>query len=272
MERSTIVHYRRLPDGSETDRTWVSLDEAHGFSLTLASAGDMGPSGQPAEHRDTVLADAGYDRCIVLGVRQTHSRTVVDLRDEENMAARIAEGVVPEADGILFDPYTQAAGVTVADCMPILLVPRAGHVDRTDSAGSTPPSQRISGIAAILHSGYKGTGIVTEALNRIQTDYGVPPSDMRAVLGPCISGGCYAVPAERTDAFRREFGENTGRHDGGESFIDLRAANLNLLEAAGVPEITVFDDCTHCDARLGSYRRDGAEFTRMLAIAGRLGQ
>ena len=234
----------------------------------------MGPSGQPAGHRDRVLSEVGYDYRAALGVRQTHSKTVADLRNETDMHSRSAAGGGINADGILFDPAVQAAGVTVADCMPILLVLRANRKLRDnvdDSTAAVARSTATPSVAAILHSGYKGTGIVTEAMRRLRTECRIPPSDLRAVLGPCISGACYAVPAERAEAFRKDFGENTAWRDGGESYIDLRAANLNLLEAAGVPEITVIDDCTHCDTRLGSYRRDGAEFTRMLAIAGPFG-
>ncbi|MFP4644441.1 MAG: polyphenol oxidase family protein [Spirochaetales bacterium] len=272
MEYNTVVHYRRLPDDPDSASAWVLLDEGSRFFMTTKYAGDMGPAGQAAGHRDRVLFEAGYDYRRTLCVRQTHSRTVVDLRNETRMHSRIAEGGGPQADGILFDPMVQAAGVTVADCMPILLIPRAAR-DRSDGAGGSKIApvrpKGTASVAAILHSGYRGTGIVTEAMRRLRSECGIAPSDLCAVLGPCIGGECYAVPAERAEEFGANFGENTVSSDGGESYIDLRAANLNLLEAAGVPEIIVIDDCTHCEPRLGSYRRDGAGFTRMFAIAGR---
>ncbi len=278
----TVVHYRRLPRASGSRITahserslrqpWVGVEKQYGFSLTTQYAGDMGPSGQPARQREQMLLEAGYDPRSVLTVRQTHSRTVADLRGETDMTARLDDGRVPEADGILFDPVVQAAGVTVADCMPILLVPCMQGIEQ----GRTKPrwnglESATPRVAALLHSGYKGTGIVTDALNHIEDACGVPASQMRAVLGPCIAGACYAVPAERAEAFRAAFGEGAAWHEEDASYIDLRAANLNLLEAAGVPEIMVIENCTHCDPRLGSYRRDGAGFTRMLAIAGPFG-
>ncbi|MFW6388158.1 MAG: polyphenol oxidase family protein, partial [bacterium] len=169
-------------------------------------------------------------------------------QDSEGRVISGAPGIA--ADGILFDRSAQAAGVTVADCLPVLLV-----------AEDTP-------LSALLHSGFRGTGIVSVALRAMRELAGVEAERVTAVLGPCIAGECYAVPRERAERFRNTFGVACAWHQGDQSYIDMRAANLSLLEAGGVQRVTVMNVCTHCDPRLGSYRRDGANFFRMLAIAG----
>ena len=57
--------------------------------------------------------------------------------------------------------------------------------------------------------------------------------------------------------------------------LDLRQANLALLETAGIGAVSVVEECTACSARLGSFRRQAAghpggagSFTRMLAFIG----
>jgi copper oxidase (laccase) domain-containing protein len=51
-------------------------------------------------------------------------------------------------------------------------------------------------------------------------------------------------------------------------FIDLQAANARLLANAGVRNIAVCRDCTCGDERFGSFRREGAGYTRMAAALG----
>jgi copper oxidase (laccase) domain-containing protein len=96
------------------------------------------------------------------------------------------------------------------------------------------------------------------------------------------------VDRERAQAFEAEFGgaggvyplgpvagQNQEFRDGpadtpGEPqfFIDLQAANARLLANAGVRNIAVCRDCTFTDERLGSFRREGAAYTRMAAVLG----
>lgn len=251
-EAETVSH-RETTEANHL-RDFVLLDEASGFLLTTKSAGDMGPSGVPAAQRTAFLERSGYEASRVLRVQQRHTRKVIDMSDalSADACCESCREAAPEADGIVFAGESFAAGVTVADCMPIL-------IHRTDYTGA----------AAILHSGFRGTGIAGEALRMLLIRNGDRSAvDYRAVFGPCISGSCYAIPAERAEKFRRDFGPDTAWHVNGSSYLDMRAANVRLLERSGIGEIVVFEDCTHCTPEFGSYRRDGGDFVRMLAIAG----
>jgi copper oxidase (laccase) domain-containing protein len=155
------------------------------------------------------------------------------------------------ADGIVLRDRSLVATVTVADCMPIWIL------------------DRDSGAFGVLHSGWKGTGILAAAVEGIARRWGSPASAISAILGPAIGSCCYEVPAERGAAFARRFGEEAAFRKGGAWAIDLRAANIGLARSLGIGALLSVEACTGCDDRLGSYRRQGAaSFTRMLAACG----
>ena len=126
----------------------------------------------------------------------------------------------------------------------------------------------------LLHSGWKGTGILEAGVLRMGAEFGCPPADISVILGPSIGSCCYAVPEERASGFSAEFGAKAtrrARSPDGKIFhyLDLRAANLMLAEKLGIGRLMDVRLCTSCSPFLGSYRRQGAAgFTRMLALCG----
>jgi hypothetical protein len=145
---------------------------------------------------------------------------------------------------------------TVADCLPIFL---------QDTA---------NGAFGVVHSGWKGTGIVVNALAAMHDRYGTRATDVAATIGPGIGSCCYRVPEERADLFARQFGAAAVvRSQDGTPSLDLREANLALLRDAGVEVVTVVEDCTSCSEALGSFRRQGpARYSLMLSCIGRWGR
>ncbi|HET6450035.1 MAG TPA: polyphenol oxidase family protein, partial [Spirochaetia bacterium] len=181
------------------------------------------------------------------GVRQVHSRVVeiVDGQEPEELRAR-------DADGLLTTRAPAVLSVTVADCLPIYL------------------ADRTSGAFGIVHSGWRGTGIVSEALSLLASRFGCRPRDVQALIGPGIGPCCYSVPPDRAELFSSKFGADTVIRRDGVPHLDLRAANVALLTQAGVEEISVVTDCTSCTPFLGSFRRQGpSAYTLMLAWIGR---
>jgi YfiH family protein len=170
---------------------------------------------------------------------------------------------VQEGDGMVSFSPDAILAVTVADCLPVFLL------------------DIQNGFLAVLHSGWKGTGIVLNALKILQ-EAGSSPLAIAAVLGPCIQSCCYRVDEERAKQFDAEFGGTiegplgpVTRCDKTGWYIGLQAANARLLTAAGVRHIAYCTDCTFTNTQLGSFRREGhlglTPFTRMLALAGRVG-
>jgi YfiH family protein len=170
----------------------------------------------------------------------------VDGIGSEECAAKKADGMVCATAGKILT-------VTVADCLPVFM------------------ADRMSGAFALVHSGWKGTGIVSAAVRLMRTEYGSKAEDLAATIGPGIGACCYRVPRERWEAFRNEFGPAAvaGGQDE-DCRLDLRRANVDLLRGEGIRDIAVVTDCTACSPGLGSFRRQGPQgFTRMLAFIGR---
>ncbi len=211
--------------------------------LTTAVAGDMS---DPATWRRTCEA-LGISLERIRRVVQRHTRRVV-------FAGRNSADAALQADGVIAGTPNDVLCVTVADCLPIFLIPR----DRR--------------LPALLHSGWRGTGIVDDAFTCLERRFGRRADAYDAVIGPGIGPCCYDVPAERARRFRERFGTDAADVAGGTGRIDLRAANIALLCRAGVAGITVYDDCTACSPALHSFRaeraggRDGSR--RMAALLG----
>ncbi|MDR2740807.1 MAG: polyphenol oxidase family protein [Treponema sp.] len=216
----------------------------------LYSEGTNGPA------RLAFFRSLGLDPERVFACTQVHSRDVLEVdRDTRNSG--------PRADGLISRDREVILSVTVADCLPVFLY-----------------DTRNGGLA-LVHSGWKGTGIALKALRLMEERWRSHPEDVAAVLGPCIRRCCYQVDGERARVFGAEFGGLEGDspgalplgpavvESGGKFFLDLQAANIRLLACAGVRNIVVCEDCTFTDERLGSFRREGAPaYTKMAALAG----
>ncbi|MDR2070418.1 MAG: polyphenol oxidase family protein [Treponema sp.] len=231
--------------------------------LSSCSAGNMVYSeGTNGPARLAFFRSLGLDPARVYACTQVHSRDVLEVdRETPNTG--------PRADGLLSRDRGLTLAVTVADCLPVFLYDTGGCPD----AGN--------GGLALVHSGWKGTGIALNALRLMEDRWGTRPQDVAAVLGPCIRRCCYRVDGERARTFEAEFGGTNGEppgafswgpaafEDAGEFFLDLQAANVRLLAGAGVRNIAVCEDCTFTDLRLGSFRREGPQgYTKMAVLAG----
>jgi len=216
--------------------------------ISLAAAGDMALSREWILPNRGLLRDRlGIPRERLYGARQVHSQRVlvVDGRPAGDVARE-------EADGLLTADSRAALSVTVADCLPIFL------------------ADRRTGAFGMLHSGWKGTGIVLEAVQLLARRFGCRPGDITAVIGPGIGACCYTVSPERAALFTGRYGSAVVSAGPSGPRLDLREANLVLLGEAGVADVTVVTDCTSCSPWLGSFRRQGpGAYTLMLAwIAG----
>ncbi|MDR0785774.1 MAG: polyphenol oxidase family protein [Treponema sp.] len=199
----------------------------------------MGVSNE--ETRRNFLKNVCVDKKLY-ACRQTHSQNVAMVDEGSPPVFEDVDGLVTlQKEGVILS-------ITVADCLPIFLF----DVE--------------SGAFGVVHSGWKGTGIVLEALRLM----GARPEAVAAVLGPCICGRCYHVDEERRRVFEEKFGG--GKYPLGTvvsgDCLDLKAANARLLAESGVKNLAYCENCTFTDGRLGSFRREGKNFTRMFAGVG----
>ncbi len=206
----------------------------------------------PNPSRERFFRDLGIEENRILPLSLVHSRRVLLVKDEADaltLAARA--GASSGADGILSADPRFIPSVTVADCMPIWLWVEDTH------------------ITGVLHSGWKGTGIIRTAVELLQTELGVQPGKIHAILGPAIGTCCYNVDEARARAFGEEFGTECVARKDDAWYMDLRKANEKLAGSLGLGSVRTLSICTRCDPLMGSSRRQGqGAFTRMLALCG----
>jgi len=175
--------------------------------------------------------------------QQVHGSQVVEIRKPQYAAG---------ADGLVTNREALFLTVAVADCLPIYLW------------CEDPPA------IALLHAGWRGSaaGIAAQGVRVMKNSFGCDPGAIRALLGPAICGSCYQVGPEVAQLF---VASDLAHNQNGETFLDLRRANRRQLEEAGVENRNILIDnlCTRCHPNLlFSYRRDGNDTGRMIAVLG----
>ncbi len=158
-------------------------------------------------------------------------------------------GHVPECDGLVTDVPGIFLGISVADCVPVLMVDTQHRV------------------VAAVHAGWRGTSlkIVQQAVEVMKKKFGTDPANITAFIGPAASVCCYSVGEEVANVF--DSSVVLARE--GKLFVDLKSANQRLLLSSGVSadRIEISPHCTISDPHLfHSFRRDKEKSGRMLAV------
>lgn len=172
----------------------------------------------------------------ILPIELIHSKIVFD-------ANKACDTFQKQGDGIVTQNKNLIPVVTAADCVPLCFF---------DS------KSRAFGAA---HSGWKGTGIAGNVIKMMAKKYGSNPKDILAAVGPHIHDCCYTVDKSRADYFIDNFGSDTVQKlEDNKYSLSLLRANLNVMAAAGLLEenIVAAKNCTACDERFGSFRREAS--------------
>ena len=209
--------------------------------LSLKSAGSMRFRwNEQNKTRENFFKQLGIDYDAVVAPELIHSKTIFCVDSADELAG--FKALRSAGDAVLTSNRNYVPAVTVADCVPIYLY---------------SPEKRVRGM---VHSGWKGTGIVKEAVQRMVQVYNAAPEEICAVIGPHIKSCCYNVDAERAAFFSGKFGKDSAVEDGGVFKLDLLAANITLLLESGVKpcNIAAASECTCCTEELGSHRRETA--------------
>ncbi|MEO5509225.1 MAG: polyphenol oxidase family protein [Longimicrobiales bacterium] len=151
-----------------------------------------------------------------------------------------------EADGHATSVAGLLLTVSVADCVPVLMV---------------DPALRV---VAALHAGWRGVaaGMLEAGIASLASHAGCAAADLLVHFGPAICGDCYEVGPEVAVAL--------GRGDpGAKVLLDVRGVLTDRAHAAGIaPDaITVSAWCTRCgDSPFFSHRAGDAE--RQMSVIG----
>lgn len=211
---------------------------------------------------DSIVSDAGERERFV---RSLGASDMIIMDQEHGSAVHVVEkGERPATgDGLVMLEAGVAGAVKTADCLPIILYRRDGGEahgpGREEKAIGRKPCAIGRKPIAIVHAGWRGTvkGITKEAL-RLMIATGIRPERIGALIGPGIGPCCYEVRHDVVSEFRKAgFGEDIFVERGPSVFLDLKKANRELIEAAGVREIHDVGLCTACLPGLfHSARRD----------------
>ncbi len=219
--------------------------------LSLKAAGNMSIF-KGYKNRERFFNYTLKEETHIIALKQVHSKFVRVAEDLNFFDGIPGERkFVPEGDGLVAAEKFFVLTVTVADCLPIWIVDKRNF------------------FYGIVHSGWRGTGIVIEALELLRTRFGSLKENMRVVIGPGIGNCCYSVDTGRYDKFRREFNSVSVEDFHGKLYLNLQMSNVRLLKNYGIGDIVLIDDCTYCNTNLSSFRRDGRDsFGTMIAMIG----
>ena len=236
-----------------TIMTSLNIATAHAFTTRFGGVSTgIYESLNLAQRADDDLENVkeNYDRiCKVLGistddivcstqVHGTHIRVI--YRDD---CGELFKSNTNQADGLITQTPGTALMVFVADCVPVLLY---------------DPVKKAAGA---VHAGWRGTAadITGIAVQKMISEFGCSPENIKAAIGPCISGCCFETDSDVPDALLKTLESNAKRcyiKKGNKYFVDLKVANSLMLKNAGLKDIKVSDECTSClDNKYWSHRK-----------------
>ena len=212
------------------------------MAISLAAAGNMSLMAVDGLANRNRLFTRLKLKAPVHALYQQHSRRIVNAGPRSAVYPPLASG-----DGLYLNSSREYVSVTAADCMPIWLW----------SEESTS--------LALLHSGWRGTGILAVAIDQLRRH--ASPQTIKVLLGPSIGSCCYRVDEERYRLFLNRYGAAAVRREGGDRYLSLPGANRTIAAEYGIERLYEYTPCTVCKPEFGSFRRQGTRnFTSMLAL------
>lgn len=186
---------------------------------------------------------AGVAPARLISARQVHGDRVVE-------AALVSAET--EADAVWTDAPGTAVGVRTADCVPILIEDPRGRV-------------------AAVHAGWRGViSEITARTVELLVGQGARVEELRVAIGPCIQRCCFEVDGDLPERFAKAFGDAVvwRRAEWPRPHLDLPRAVATTLARLGVPDghVAVLPQCTMCDGRFFSHRRERGVTGRHLSF------
>lgn len=179
----------------------------------------------------------------IFNTNQIHGKKVHHLT--QSVHSEILEG-----DAFMTATPGVVCFVRTADCVPILI------------ADTKRP------VIAAIHAGWRGTAhdVAGATIQEMHRCFGSNAVDLVAGIGPRVCGKCYEVGSEVISALEDLRIGNAWQD--GVRHIDLGLANLLLLKRAGIKgdSISASNECTFCDMRFASWRRDRKERERQFSF------
>ncbi len=189
-----------------------------------------------SSHHDYISKQPGITRLITLD--QIHSTDVIVIDSAQSTIDNIT------GDALATNLRGISLGIKTADCVPVLF------------------ADTVSNTVAASHSGWKGTlgEIAVSTVSVMRHHFGAEPKNIRAVIGPAISGCCYEVSMDVAKPFMDKFEDHhsfLSQKSNDKYILDLKKAIQNSLLRLNLKSIETMDSCTNCETIYYSYRREG---------------
>jgi len=259
MKKAGKVHYLEPSEMEKHEGVVMGFTTRHeGISRPPYNSLNLGFNNFDSSHniegnRSLFARSLGTTLDRLLTVKQVHS---ADLLVIDTPNPDFSHFHTLECDGIVTNQSQLMIGVTVSDCVPILLF------------------DPLKGAIAALHAGWKGTatGISKKGIAAMKEFFGSRPGDILAAIGPAIGSCCYEVDAPVMEAFNKGSSDwelHAVPRKEGKWGLDLAGANKRQLLESGITEanIQMADICVSCNPDLFfSYRRDCGDTGRQMGF------
>lgn len=194
---------------------------------------------------------------------QIHGTRVSEVdAGQGGRGARDPSGSVPDTDALLTSDPAVVLAITVADCVPILLL---------------DPRRRL---LASVHAGWRGTGAgIVATTVAAMVERGSEPSEIVAAIGPAIHPARYEVGDDVVGALEGSAGAGAERGvewlrpAGADRWhLDLPAANRAALVACGVSAHRIVSSPWHTGGGGPFFSHREAAPTGRFALLARIAQ
>lgn len=205
------------------------------------------------ENRNSFIKEICGAKKNAAAIELIHSKIVYDIKNIDEIYLKQGDGIITTNKDII--PI-----VTVADCMPLYIY------------------DVNSGIFGALHSGWKGTGIIGEAIKIIRDKYYSKPEDICVAIGPHIGPCCYTITKDRAEYFSKNFCSDCVEKLSEDVYsLSLLKANFSVLKQFNVPieNVKILEKCTCCfkeneKYKFGSFRRQTSSLSDSMALEEKL--
>ncbi len=189
----------------------------------------------------------GVDAHNMVLVKQTHTANVIPV-DKSFRGEGLYKPWRTDYDGMVTREKGLALVTTHADCVPVYIF------------------DPVKNAIAMVHAGWKGTvsEIPRRAVDTMVRFYGCDPSNMVAMIGPCISRKRFQCDSDVIVRVKEMLVDGSDQwnfdEEEGKYHVSLAGLNRLVLEDCGVPHenIDMNDQCTYDNEELYfSHRRQG---------------
>ncbi len=224
-------------------------------SLEISNSNSSGQFGE-VTNLESLCKSLKVERSNIIECDQVHGDEILVL-DHVPQTSSKADAIIAANSGLY-------PSVKTADCVPILII------------------DPVTKISAAIHAGWKGTvlRITKKVVVALEDLFGIKSKNLIASIGPAIGLCCYEVdeivldPLVSSIPWASEFtlpSKKNAKTDSKKKYLDLPGVNYRELTILGIRPENIYrlKMCSFCNKeRLHSYRRDGSNAGRNIAITG----